>query len=219
MSATTPLADVADVKRILRFTDTDTDRDAQLQASLDVMQVVARRMLPKNLGRSGSLMEVWFDVPEDSTLRLPDSSAVVTMVKVFEYPSAYGVPLSPISLGLGHGYDQDDQGNLMLRPTLFVSPFEGASAVRRLRSYSRVEVNYIGDGAIPKDVTEGVAWMAAGYWKDGPRALQGLTSEKIGDYSYTLDNTGGTSSMPEWYTQAMFFLADYMKRRSRVTVT
>lgn len=207
-----------DVKRILRITTADTDRDAQLQKALDVMTAWAVKRMSKNLGKSGSLLEVYFDIAEDATLRLPADDAVVTVVKVFEYPSSAGVPLSPIELGLGHGYDQDDRGNLMLRPMLFVSPFQGASATRRLRTYSRVEVHWIGSGVIPVDVTEGVAFLAAGYWKDAPRALQGLTSERIGDYSYTLGNTGGAGGAPEYVGQGLFFLASYMRTRSRVAV-
>lgn len=210
-------ASLDDVKRILRITDTDDERDAGIQGALDAIDAWALRRLP-DFTLEGAQMEVYFDMPEDATLRLPADDIVVTEVRVFEYPSSGGVPLSPIELGLGHGYDIDNRGNLMLRPTLFVSPFEGAGAWRKLRVYHRVEIHYTATGIVPRDVTEGVAFLAAGYWKDGPRALQGLTSERIGDYSYTLGNTGGAAGEPEYVGQARFFLGPYLRLGGRVTV-
>lgn len=212
------LASLVDVKRILRIpaTDVDTDRDAQLQGALDAVEAWASKRLA-GISKEGAGIEVYWDVGEDATLRLPASDVTITTLKVYEYPSSNGVPLSPIQLGLGHGYEVTDGGDLILRPMLFVSPFEGATAWRRLRHYDRVEVHYIGTGVIPRAVTEGIAFLAAGYWKDGPRALLGLTSEKIGDYSYTLGNTGGATGQPEYVAQALFFLNDYF-RKARVSV-
>ena len=205
------LASLADVKRILRLTDDNPTRDAEIRAALDAVESWAESALWK-ISLPGAQCEVYWDIPEDATLFLPAADVTVTRVKVFEYPSSAGVPLSPIELGLGHGYDLDDDARLMLRPTLYYSPFEGAGGQRRLRTYSRVEVHYIGTGVVPRAVTEGIAFLAAGYWKDGFRALTGLTSERIGDYSYTLGEIKPGESAP-YVTQAMWFLRRFLRKQ------
>lgn len=212
-------ASLEDVKRILRLRDDDPARDAEIRASLAAVESWADKRL-WDTSRSGLQCETYFDISEDATLQLPSEDCTVVKVKVFEYPSSYGIPLSPVELGLGHGYDMTDNGRLMLRPTLFVSPFDGASAQRRLRQYERVEVHYLGTGVVPRAVTEGVAFLAAGHWQDGPRALQGLTSEKIGDYSYTLGGSGtpGGEEDAAFVQRAMWFLKTYLKKQ-RVAVT
>lgn len=214
------LASLDDVKRVLRFTDSDPQRDAQLQADLDAVESWAEMHLWR-LSQIGAQVETYFDIPEDATLHLPAADVTVTLVKAFEHPSSVGVPLSAIELGLGHGYDISADGKLILRPILTVSPFEGATAQRRMRTYARVEVHYQGTGVIPQAVTEGIAFLAAGYWQDGPRALSGLRSEKIGDYSYSLG--GGSSSSvsedtPSFVTRALWLLTPFLKRQ-RVSVT
>lgn len=212
-------ASINDVKRILRIDPeiVDIERDKRLRQAI---RAVESTMLPrlKKLDLPGDQMETFFDIPEDHTLRLPADDVTVTKVKVYEYPSSYGIPLSPIELGLGHGFDLTDDGAVILRPTLSFSPFEGATAQRRLRAYARVEVHYISTGVIPSAVTEGIAFLAAGWYQDGPRALSGLTDEKIGDYSYHL---GGAvdeqTGMPNFIARAMWMLDPYM-RKSRVQV-
>jgi hypothetical protein len=153
---------------------------------------------------------------------MPASDGIVTLVRVFEYPSSVGIHLSPLTLGQGHGYDvMAEEGAVILRPTLDVSPFEGATAQRRLRLYSRVEVHYDASGVIPPALTEGAAFLAAGYFTDGIRALTGLTSERIGDYSYTIGSGGAGASedrTPSYVRQALMFLDDFL-RSSHVAVT
>lgn len=212
-------ASLDDVKRILRISPTSVDdiRDARLEAALEAVEDWATSAL-KGLGKEGQNVEVYWDRREDETLHLPAGDIVITRVKVYEYPSSSGVPLSPVELGLGHGYDQDDEGRLILRPVLDYSPFEGATAQRRPRRYARVEVFYEGTGVIPRAVTEGVAFLTAGYYSYGPQVLSGITSERIGDYSYTLGGggSGGDSELP-YLAQAKVFLAQYMNR-SRIAV-
>lgn len=214
-----PLATLDDVKRILRVTGTDADRDAQLTGALEAVESWAEervKYVPITDDDDVDVVETYFDIYEDATIQLPTSDCTVTAVKVFEYPSSNGIPLSPVQLGLGHGYDVDGD-NLILRPTLGFSPFEGVSAQRRLRAYSRIEVSYRATGTVPAAVRDGIAFLAAGVWQDGPRALAGLTSEKIGDYSYTV-GSGAPGDPASYVTQAMFFLHTFL-RRSRISVT
>jgi len=207
----TALASPADVKRQLRIADDDTSQDAAISAALAAVNSWASQLKWK-FAAEGPQMETYFDVNEDATLWLPAPDSVVTKVKVYEYPSSYGIPLSPIELGLGHGFDLTDDGALILRPVLQISPFEGATAQRRLRAYSRVEVHYIGTGVVPKAVSEGIAILAAGFYTDGPRALKGLKSERIGDYSYTVGSGSAQDEMPEYQARAMWLLKPFLHR-------
>lgn len=211
------LASTDDVKRILRLTDTNASRDAEIRAALDsVLSWADSRIVLAGTGRQ---VETYFDVYEDATLRLPVGDLTVTMVKIFEYPASDGYLVSPIQLGLGNGYDITDDGSLYLRPLMGVTPFEGAWARRGLRMYSRVEVYYEGSGVVPRALTEGIAMLAAGYWNDGPSVLSGLKSEKIGDYSYTSDTSvDPATGKPAYEKSAMWFLKPYMKK-ARVMVT
>lgn len=211
-------ASLDDLKRVLRIPSdsVNEDRDAQLRGALDAVNSWAEDAL--TISKDGPGFEMYFDVSEDASLKLPAADVVVTTVKVFEYPSSFGVPLSPIELGLGHGYDLTSTGLLILRPSLFVSPFEGASAERRLRQYSRVEINYIGTGVVPRRVAEGVAFLAAGWWQDGPRVLQGLTSEKIGDYAYTIGGANDSNAQDPGFVQRAKFMLGRDFKRQRVTV-
>jgi hypothetical protein len=193
----------------------DVERDANLRVALAVAESWVGPKL-KDLGKRGDQVETFFDVSEDATLHLPADDCTVTKVKVFEYPSSGGVPLSPIELGFGHGYDLTDEGDVYLRPSLVVSPFEGASAGRSPRLYSRVEVFYTGTGEIPQNVTEGVAIIAAGLYTDTPRALGGMKREKIGDYEYELQQRTGADE-PEYVSRALWLLKPSMKT-SRVSV-
>lgn len=210
-------ATLSDVKRVLNISEesVDDERDAKIRASLLAMESWVAGKLD-GLSDKGDQVAAFFDIAEDATIHMPASDITVTKVKVFEYPSAAGIALSAVELGFGHGYDLTDDGDVLLRPTLGVSPFEGAAASRVLRYYSRVEVFYEGTGVIPQHVTEGVAFLAAGYFEDAPRTLAGLRSEKIGDYSYTRD-TADESGEKSYVAQGLWFLKPSM-RQARLSV-
>jgi hypothetical protein len=213
------LASLNDVNRILRYTTGDNPaRDAELRSALDAIESWAETSLWKT-SVSGPNVEVYFDVVEDATLYLPAGDITVTNVKIIPYAAGddgfYFIYVNSTS-STGQGYDLDDQGRLMLRPMRTFAPFEGARASRLLNTYARVEVHYIGTGVVPRAVTEGIAFLAAGYWKFAPQALSAMKSEKIGDYSYTLGGTGSDDALP-YVEQAMFFLKRFIKtQRVRV---
>jgi hypothetical protein len=209
------LASLEDVKRILRLTDDDPARDAQLRAALDAVESWAEDAITI---REGPQVDVHLDVHEDATLFLPGGDVVVTLVRVFEYPGQVGQLLSPVDLEFGSGFDvQGDR--LVLRPITTTEPFEGAVASRLLRTYARVEIFYEGTGVVPKRVTEGIAFLAAGYWRDGPRVLKGIKSERIGDYSYALDTGTSESSEEAPFVARALWLLKRDLRRGRVRVT
>ena len=208
-----PLASLEDVNRVLNYeTGDDLVRDAKIRAELAAVLSWADTSL-WNISAEGSNVEVYFDVGEDSTLYLPAGDLTVTKVKIVPYSagddSFYYVYVNSEAGNLG-GYDLDDKGNLILRPQRTVQPFEGARADRIMRTYSRVEVHYIGTGVVPRGVTEGIAFLTAGYHVYGPIALANFKSEKIGDYSYTLGGSGPGEELP-YMQQAYFFLQPHMR--------
>lgn len=212
------LASLNDVKRALHISldDEDSDRDAELRIALDAIEGIFTERLTR-LTQAGPQMITFFDMSEDATIRLPSPDVTVTVVRVYEYPSSYGIPLSPIELGLGFGYDLTDDGCVILRPTLAFSPFEGATAQRRLRQYSRVEIHYIGTGEVPAAVTKGIAYLAAAWYTDELPSMQGLTSEQIGDYKYTRTNNTGPDGTPSFWDRGMIMLKPFVNQQ-RVAV-
>jgi hypothetical protein len=215
----TALATLEDVNRILGYTTGDnTARDAKVRAELAAIESWAETSLWK-ISAEGPNVEVYFDVVEDATLYLPAGDITVTKVKIVPYASGddgfYFIYVNSSS-STGQGYDLDDQGRLMLRPAKTFAPFEGARGSRLLNTYARVEVHYEGTGVIPRAVTEGVAYLTAGYHAYGPKALAAIKSEKIGDYSYTLAGAGPGETLP-YLDQALFFLKRFIKtQRVRV---
>jgi len=205
-------AGVEDVKRVLRLTDDDPTRDAQLRAALAAVESWAENR-QWTFAQRGPQVKSFFDVPEDATLYIGVKDAVVTKVTVFSSP--FYESARDLILGSGSpGYELLGNGALALRPSLWIQVFEGAYAARVLRTHSKVDVHYIASGVVPPAVTEGIAYLAAGYWINGPQTLIGLTSEKIGDYSYSTGSGSrpGSSSPaePSYRERAMWFLADFM---------
>jgi hypothetical protein len=213
------LASLDDVNRILGYTTGDNaTRDAKVRAELNAVESWADDALWK-ISAEGQNVEVFFDVAEDATLIMPAGDCTVTKVKIYPYASGndsfFYLYVNSMS-STGQGYDLDDDGRLILRPMMTFMPFEGARADRLLRYYARVEVHYIGTGVIPPAVSEGIAFLAAGYHRYGPKVLDGLKSERIGDYSYTLGGVQPGETLP-YLEQAQFFLRKYL-RKQRVRV-
>jgi len=214
------LASVDDVNRILGYTTgDDAARDSKVRAELDAIESWADGALWK-ISAEGAQVETYFDVPEDGTLYLPANDITVVKVKIIPYAAgddSFFYIFVNSEAGNLNGYDVTDDGRLILRPLRTVTPFEGVRADRLLRVYARVEVHYIGTGVIPRAVTEGIAFLTAGYHRFGPKILEGMKAERIGDYSYTLA-TGmpGEEALP-YLEQARFFLGRFM-RKQRVRV-
>lgn len=218
------LASLDDVNRILGYTTgDDTTRDAKIRAELDAVESWAESALWK-ISVEGSNVEVYWDVNDDATLYLPAGDITVTKVKII--PSSTGGDDSFFWLfanslsSTGQGYDMDDQGRLFLRPMRNYTPLEGAVATSLPRQYARVEVHYQGTGVVPRAVTEGIAFLTAGYHSHGPQALNNVKKEKIGDYQYELGGGMGGSGDEQlpYMQQANLFLRRYL-RSQRVRVT
>ena len=213
------LSSLEEVNRILGFTTGDNPtRDTKVRAELSAVESWAETALWK-ISVEGPNVEVYYDVVEDATLFLPAGDITVTKVKIVPYVAGddgfYFIYINSSS-STGQGYDLDDQGRLMLRPMKTFAPFDGARANRLLITYARVEVHYEGTGVVPRAVSEGIAFLTAGYHAYGPKALAAIKSERIGDYNYTLGGIGPGEELP-YMQQAMFFLKRFIKtQRVRV---
>lgn len=209
-----PLASLDDVKRILRVSNVDETRDAHLRAALAAVEDWIAPQLA-GLTAEGQQVEVFFDVYEDATLHMPAKDATVLRVKVFYGPNtSESIPQS-MEMSLGSGYNLDNEGRVMLRPNMFLQPFEGAVASRPLRMYNRVEVLYYSTGVVPPAVTEAVALLTAGYYQEGPQLLNSIVREKIGDYEYWT-NESTTANAPAPYVVRAMQLLNGRRRRNRV---
>ncbi len=207
------LASLDDVNRILGFTTgSDTTRDAKVRAALAAIESWAEPRL-RHVGQEGSFVHSVFDVHEDATLWLPVRDAVVTLVRVYDYPSVTG--LNQFVSGIDKGYELTDDGGVILRPLTRVEVFDRAYADRLPKTYARVDVHYQTAGQVPRAVTEGVAILAAGHYKD-PGVLGSLKSERIGDYSYTNAEDSETDE-PSFVKRGMWWLTPYL-RKKRVAV-
>ena len=208
------LASLADVNRILGFTTgADATRDAKVLAALAAIESWAESRL-KHIGQEGSFVHSVFDVHEDATLWLPVRDAVVTLVKVFDYPSVTG--LNQFLSGIDKGYELTDDGGVILRPLTRVEVFDRAYGDRLPKTYARVDVHYQTSGQVPRAVTEGIAILAAGHYKD-PGVLGSLKSERIGDYSYT-NSEESENDEPNFVVRGMWWLGPFLRKR-RVSVT
>lgn len=212
------LATLADVKRVLRIPSTDvsdTERDTQLTEALAMAESWYDSHGGMAFDVSGAQTETYFNVAENGSLPLPVFNVPVTEVKVFPSTGSTGTVLPAT------GYDVLFD-SVRLRPDLSFTPFENATARRTPGEYNKVTVVWTGPNSVPKDVRDGIAYLAAGVWKSGPRLLAGLTSEKIGDYSYDVNpDASGIEhgQVIDFVGLSLMFLRTHMQYRRRVSVT
>lgn len=213
----TSFASVDDVNRILGFTTGDDEaRDAKLRAALEAVESVMEGKLRPFT--TGNAVAVHRDIPAGSSIGLPGPEVTVTAVRIDgSFVEDYDVTDGSVILRAlwlwpysADGWSARGDG-----PPIYGAPLMGTPE----RVYRTVEIFYTGTSVIPKAVTEGIAFLAAGYHAHGPAILGGLYSEKIGDYSYTRSAPRAQPGQaPEYVETAMFFLKDFFKG-ARVSVT
>lgn len=215
----TSFASVDDVNRILGFTTGDDEaRDAKVSAALEAVESVMEGKLRPFT--TGNAVAVYNDIPAGSSVGLPGPEVTVTAVRVDgtfieDYDVTGGAVILRSSLLWPYNVGYDPWGGSYDGPWYYGEPMMG----RTERVYRTVEIFYTGTSVIPKAVTEGIAFLAAGYHASGPSILGGLYSERIGDYQYTRSAPRAQPGQaPEYVETAMFFLKDFFKG-ARVSVT
>lgn len=211
MAAT--VAQVADVKRLLNIPSTDTSSDDYLAKALEAaLDVVANWLRRDYRTVDTNQTKTYYDVKEDGTIPMPFPGAQITTVRFFRTPSA-----TAYTGVVTTDYEIEDGGRtIRLHPTFFDVPFEGAVSAHLPDNWSRIEVDYTPSTAVPSAVRDGVALTAAAIFKRSPIAAGGLTSENLGDYSYTMKPMRGATGVGDSETipdMAKAMLRPYKLRR------
>jgi hypothetical protein len=200
-----PLAALVDVKRVAR--SVGTDADGALVAALQVAEELVIQYLRWNPAATTPTTRKYFNVREDETI--PHPGGTVTAVRL--YTSADGTARVATNLA---DYEVQD-GQIQLRTSDVITPFEGAEGRRMLGSWARVEVDYTPAVVIPAAIRDATALTAASIYETSPGAISGVVSESMGGYSYsrapTKDNRDVT--IP---TLAKGMLRPHRRRRSLV---
>jgi len=198
------LASLADVKRTLQLPETTTEEDSQLTKALQVAEDWMTRVYLR-YNYSSTVKKFW-DVREDEDLFLPEGATVVS-VQVQTSPNG-----TLRTLGAAE-YDVEDN-RVRLRPSIYEYPYPTTGtdtfvAKRVLGTNNRVDITYSGV-TVPSPVRDATAGLAAWVWQSQPITTKGITSESIGDYSYSLSDTG---EIPTWIKM---MARPYRARRSLV---
>ncbi len=217
----TSFASLDDVNRILGFTTGDNpERDAKLKAELEAVESVLATKLVSFT--NGDAVSIHYDIPAGSTIGLPGPGVTVTAVRVQgSFTEDYDVTdsaviLRPVTLWPNEfaGWTSDSWDGPRV-DSAFDMPMLGWPE----RIYRTVEIFYTGTAVVPKAVTEGTAFLTAGYHMSGPIALGGFFQEKIGDYSYTRHSPRDVpGAAPQYVETAYMFLKPFFKG-ARVSVT
>lgn len=223
----TSLATVDDVKRKLHISATNVnyERDSWLQDELDTAAAWFNRIARQDWDANTGGIATYWDVLETDALELPQEGCSVDTVQVVLATNNIVAPIYSSTL-TSDEYDIDDDGRtLRLRPITVWQVFENAWAWRQPRRYRYVQVTWeASNGAVPEPVRDGIAMLAAGQYSSSPRLASGLTSERIGDYTYQVRPTGSGSFVPGqplgeaegFVGEAMRLLRPYMARRIQV---
>lgn len=185
------LATIQDVKRWLRALDQDIDEEIRplLQSSDEWF----RRYLHQDYA-VGTVTDVFTDKLEGSVLTLTNPDPQGVQIKAFYFAN----DPNPAILTEDADFQVLETGNIRLFFTGVTTDMQigGTGAVVRLlpRSIDRLEVTYTTPGTVPYTVREAVAMDAAAAYTRGPGVIAGITSERIGDYSYSSALGGPTSS-------------------------
>lgn len=186
------LASVDDVKRALGHPVAD---DEALSHYLETADSYVRPLL-QSYDVSGVQSEWYYNVRGTESVRLPLRRAAVPTVRVYELHDS-----APRVLGPSEYYVTDDRVVLVL----------GSDELEK------VEVQWSSAGiAVPAAVRDAVALTAAALYRRFPKLSSGMRSERIGSYSYTLNDKDVERVMPP---MARDLIRPYRSRASTVSTT
>lgn len=209
------LAVLADVKRMLGTTSSSDDTN--MQAFLDTADAWIKQLTGGEWDGSGSTTHTFYNVRQGEVLRLPVADATVTDVTVYYSSYDPGVEFS-FSLTPSQNYVVEDDGKIRLFFSRLSQPFEGAFATSIPSLYDKVTVTYTRTGTVPKPVRDAVALVAAAAYQQSKSESLGVSSESIGDYSYSRGSgsaDGATLVIPD---RARRWLRPYWRKlRAQVT--
>lgn len=185
------LAEIADVKRVLKLTTTTAEQDQTIQEWIDTAESRVTPLLQDFETTSGTTS--FYDVTAPARLDLTTRGSTVTAVRGYAWPT-----------GSAHVFS----GNELTTTERFVElEYPGY--------YERLEIDWEYAAGVPQAVRDGVAMYAAYLMSRSQASATGIKSERIGDYSYTISDVKLTSAgIPE---DAWFLLKPFRRRRSVLT--
>lgn len=204
------LAVLADVKRVLRITTVDSDRDDQLTGALEAADDWFRARARGRFDEVGTGTAKFHAIRYGSVVHLPVPGSTITAVRA-------GSATDPTTLGTDQYTTMDDRRVRVGR----IDPWPRDPREQEPLSwterpyYEVVEIDYTAPGTVPKGVRDGIARLAASLWLNSGGGEDGSTaivSEKIGDYEYKLAQDSIASSGDLW-SDAMKLLRPYIGSR------
>jgi hypothetical protein len=190
------LATTADAARYLASPPADL---TLIQPFLDAATAWVERITGRDWDATGTVIENFYNVRQGTVIRLRDEAPTVTQVLVFPDVGNDDNFFELSGVGGAGGYRLLNRGRLQLVANRFTIPFEGAHGERMLTWWSRVKVTYTASAVVPTPIREAVAMIAASDFSKASSgnivaSAGGITSEKIGDYSYTLSDPSSSSA-------------------------
>lgn len=179
------MIDFNDVNRYLPTAATEDALESFIAAAEEhVKNITGRSWL---VAPSADVTDTFYVVRKGAILYLTDYDAPLTglVVTVFNQGETSGsvliadVQYQAMSKGrvqLYHGR------NVLIGVPDSIQPFSSGIIIGTL---AKVTVTYTPSGTIPQTVKEVTAQLAAVMYIQGPTAISGITSERMGDYSYT----------------------------------
>jgi hypothetical protein len=193
------LCDIADVRRVAGFSADPTPPDATLAAAVEAIESWFTKVSKRDFSTGGTAS--FYNVKFSDMLTLPADASSIDAVRV-SYAIGYEAVWTWYQLVNGN--------QVQLR-----APWTGFYDTEATRAtIARVEVDWTASGEVPPAVRDGVAILAGALVRKAKSSTSGMTSEKIGDYAYTLESAADCKSLsPAGYS----LLRPFVRRAVRVT--
>lgn len=210
------LATLADVRRYLPGVTVD---DNILQPLLDSVTEWIKEYANADWDASGSVTENFYHVMSGKILKLKDSAPSSVAVNTY-----LGISSTASALTIDSGFRVMSNGRVQLREISRMGRVQGLrpeeldAAGSGDTEYSRVEVTYTASNVVPAPIKEAVAMTVAARYSQAKLNVSGVKSERLGDYSYTREDSSKEGSVPGVPDAALTNIEPYRRTRRAVTV-
>jgi len=213
------LCTTADIRRLSGIT-ADPPTDATLEASQEAIEAWFNRVSGRTYGTDGTA--VFGAARIDDPLSIPEQNITVAEVR------CYGADTENPVLTLTNSTDWQVIAGHIVEVIYGQAGWHGRDVESALAydgymthvEYNRIEVDWESLETVPANVRDGIALLAGSLYSQGITSTSSIKSEKIGDYSYTLESGGGmTNAAVKELNPIGYALIKPDLRRRRVAVT